>query len=72
MDNHNQNAEEKDADRVLLKSNRMAAAVYDMWIKTQSKAYILAEMSKKYAVFLSLEQIDALIEKGKMLHARPE
>ena len=72
MDIHDENAEENNADHVLLKSNRMAEAVYDMWIKTQSKAYILAEMSKKYAVFLSLEQVDALIEKGKMLHNLPD
>jgi hypothetical protein len=65
-------AKNQTSDKVLLKSNRMAAAAYDLWLKTNNKALIIAEMSKVYAVFLSLEQVDALIKKGKEINKLPE
>lgn len=60
------------SDELLLKSNRMATAVYDLWNKSKNKALIIAEISRIYAVFLSMEQVNVLIRKGEALKKLPE
>jgi hypothetical protein len=67
MEHKHRNPKKEPTDKVLLKSDRMAAAVYDIWVNTNNKALIINEISKKFAVLLSLEQVDALIKKGEKL-----